>query len=361
MQRPGRGDRSGSSGDAPARDPLLTLGRDPQAISHPAIVARIVLARRFCGGLTFAVPIRRFARMAGVDQQTVDRYAEAARRWAAVDQAYNARIATVPDSRRWLAVQALALAQSRRSLLLSLNPSPGTTLVDLGCGFGMGVVEAAALGPLRAIGVDLDAEVLGVARAAAADVAAAGMLVSGSAVEFLDGNAYEVPVGAAQADMVISQFLFQHLDAPETAAGEVARVLRPGGVACIIDVDDGLSIAYPPSSEAYSALAAALRGSQEGGGGDRQIGRKVAALLDAAGLEPLNVAVVSQSGYRRVDPGDLSRQLLVERFRVARPAILERGLMSAESFDATLSEFASEDEGPVCEIEGYLVVTARRR
>ncbi|HWE57584.1 MAG TPA: methyltransferase domain-containing protein [Acidimicrobiales bacterium] len=296
-----------------------------------------------------------------MDQQTIDRYAEAARRWAAVDQAYNARIATVPDSRRWLAVQALALAQSRRSLLMSLNPSAGTTLVDLGCGFGMGVVEAAALGPLRAIGVDLDAEVLGVARAAAADVAGAGMLAAGSTVDFLDGNAYEVPVDASSVDLVISQFLFQHLDAPDRATREVARILRPGGVACIIDVDDGLSITYPPASAAYLALAGALRGSQEGGGGDRQVGRKVAALLDDAGLDPLNVAVVSQSGYRRVDAGDLSRQLLVERFRAARPSIVERGLMSAETFDATLSEFATEDEGPVCEVEAYLVVTARRR
>jgi len=41
-------------------------------------------------------------------------------------------------------------------------------------------------------------------------------------------------------DFAIARFVLQHVGDPGIAAGEIRRLLRPGGVAAIIEVDMGL-------------------------------------------------------------------------------------------------------------------------
>lgn len=46
----------------------------------------------------------------------------------------------------------------------------------------------------------------------------------------LIGSAYEVPIESGKADAVISSQVIEHLDRPQDAVKETARVLRPGGI-----------------------------------------------------------------------------------------------------------------------------------
>jgi SAM-dependent methyltransferase len=281
--------------------------------------------------------------------------------WDALDTAYRARLERTDSSRRWLLTQTLAMAPSRRTLLGSLAREHGVRLIDVGCGFGASLLEWATLRSVSATGVDLDPAALSIASEVACEVGDRGGLAPGSTAAFARGDIYDLPITSGHADVSIVQFVFQHLSNPATAAEELARVLRPGGLACVIDADDGLSISEPPASDAYMRLAAALNAAQAADGGDRRIGRKLAGILDRAGFDPLTVLVIPQGAYFRPVPGDPGRQLVAERFRVGRQAIIDSGQMTADEFDSTLAAFVGESPGAVCEIEGYLAVIARRR
>ena len=93
---------------------------------------------------------------------------------------------------------------------------------------------------------------------------------------------------------MFSRFPFQHLSSPAAVAADVARLLGPGGTACVVGIDDGLSLSEPPPSLAFQRLAADLKASQAAAGGDRHIGRQLPALLDE-GLTPTAVIVLPQA------------------------------------------------------------------
>lgn len=280
-------------------------------------------------------------------------------RFSLIDQAYGRLAAAAPPGRRWLLVQTLVSGGPRRALLRSLALRPGMAVLDMGCGFGASTLEIAALGAGRVVGLDTDQPVLAVARRAGSEVAAGGGL-GPAAASFTAGDAYRLPFADRTFDVVFSRFVFQHLADPHLAAAEIGRILVPGGLACIVDVDDGLSISEPPPSPAFERLALALRASQTAAGGDRRIGRRLPHLLDQAGLTPNPVFVLPQAAYHRPEPGDPERTLMLERLGAARDAIVGGGHMTAAQFDADLAVFSQEAPGPTCEIEAHLAVLARR-
>lgn len=99
--------------------------------------------------------------------------------------------------------------------LLDGLPGEGR-LLDVGCGTGDLVREASGLG-LEAIGVEPDPEMAALARARlGADVAVAGLP--------------ELPHADDGFDVVLANFVLNHVDDPRAGARELARVTAPGGV-----------------------------------------------------------------------------------------------------------------------------------
>jgi SAM-dependent methyltransferase len=103
---------------------------------------------------------------------------------------------------------------------------PGMELLDVACGAGNATIPAAREGG-RVTGLDFSPELLAVARERAADA-----MVE---VDWVEGDAQELPFDDARFDRVISTF--GHMFAPdhERTAAEMLRVCRPGGtiaVAC---------------------------------------------------------------------------------------------------------------------------------
>ena len=278
--------------------------------------------------------------------------------WPIIDGVYADMLPLVPPDRRWLLAQTLATTQSRRALQQSLAIAPGSRILDVGCGYGASCLELAALRPVSVTGVDIDPSLLEAASTALSAALSRQALDPASTVSFQTGDAYELPFDDGSMDVVFSRFVFQHLESPGLGASEVERVLRPGGLACVVDVDDALSISEPPPSGAYLRLAAALRESQTGAGGDRHIGRRLAGLLDFHGLAPTAVLVLPQAGYHTPAPDDPARRLLIERLQAAREGIIAGGHMTESDFDADLAEVAAELPGPTCEIEAHLAVVA---
>ena len=103
---------------------------------------------------------------------------------------------------------------------------PGMELLDVACGAGNATIPAAREGA-RVTGLDFSPDLLAIARERAADA-----MVE---VDWVEGDAQELPFDDASFDRVISTF--GHMFAPDhqRTAAEMLRVCRPGGtiaVAC---------------------------------------------------------------------------------------------------------------------------------
>jgi SAM-dependent methyltransferase len=103
---------------------------------------------------------------------------------------------------------------------------PGMELLDVACGAGNATIPAAREGA-RVTGLDFSPDLLAVARERAADA-----MVE---VDWIEGDAQEMPFDDARFDRVISTF--GHMFAPDhlRTAAEMRRVCRPAGaiaVAC---------------------------------------------------------------------------------------------------------------------------------
>lgn len=99
-------------------------------------------------------------------------------------------------------------------------PREGERAVDVGCGTGNATVLLAERGA-QTTGIDPAPRLLGVARERAADL--------GLEIEFVTGDAASMPLREGSADLVISCFGVIFAPDPAAAAGELARVLAPGG------------------------------------------------------------------------------------------------------------------------------------
>jgi ubiquinone/menaquinone biosynthesis C-methylase UbiE len=107
----------------------------------------------------------------------------------------------------------------------------GERAVDVGSGTGtMTRRLAAAVGPEgEALGVEPNGMLRGVAEERAA--------ADGSGAVFCQGLATEIPLPDASVDLVWCERVLQHVPDAQAAITEMARVLRPGGRALLLDSD----------------------------------------------------------------------------------------------------------------------------
>jgi ubiquinone/menaquinone biosynthesis C-methylase UbiE len=119
-----------------------------------------------------------------------------------------------------LAAVAERVLEVGELILERVGADPGMDVLDVACGTGNATIPAARLGA-RVTGLDFSPELLAVARERAADA-----MVE---IEWVEGDAGDLPFADGSFDRVISTF--GHMFAPDHArsGSEMRRVCRPGG------------------------------------------------------------------------------------------------------------------------------------
>jgi SAM-dependent methyltransferase len=107
-----------------------------------------------------------------------------------------------------------------RDLLARADVAPGHDVLDVATGTGNIAIRTAAAGA-RTIGLDLTPELFETARRRAAE--------HGVDVEWIEGDAEDLPFEDESFDRVLSAFGVMFAPRHEVAANELARVCRPGG------------------------------------------------------------------------------------------------------------------------------------
>jgi ubiquinone/menaquinone biosynthesis C-methylase UbiE len=160
---------------------------------------------------------------------------------------------------------------------------PGMRLLDVGCGPGSitrGLAERVA--PGEVVGLDLSRDTLEDARR---DAAARGL----TNLTYREGSVYALPFGDGTVDVVYAHQVFQHLRERGAALREVLRVLRPGGLVAIREVDWG-TVAYWPRDPRLDRWIRLHLDTWSRNGGEPLMGRRLRALFNAAGVADVEVS-----------------------------------------------------------------------
>ena len=155
----------------------------------------------------------------------------------------------------------------------------GMTVLDLACGPGATSCELAkrVTPGGKVIGVDINPGLIEVAE----QIRLTDPLEN---VSFRVGNAYALDLPPATFDFVYARFLFQHLENPRDALRTVHRVLKPGGILCVLDIDDAWT-SFSPASAAFRTFIRKSGAGQKRRGGNREIGSRLYGLLHDAGFQ----------------------------------------------------------------------------
>lgn len=244
------------------------------------------------------------------------------------------------------AAAALVAGPKRRTREL-MRIGPGASVLDVGCGPGTDTLPLAALvGPAgRVAGIDHDAAMVAEAdrRAEAAGV--------GAWTEHRQGDAAALPWEPGAFDASRSERLFLHLDAPERALAEMARVTRAGGWVVVADTDWGTRSVDTPESAAERTMARLLSERCLANG---YSGRRLPGLFRRQGLEEVSIEVAPLQMHSY----DLWR--LLSRTEMAEEVAVREGWLSADEvrrLDDSLRR--KDEEGTFFALTSLVIVAGR--
>jgi len=200
-----------------------------------------------------------------------------------------------------------AFARELQAIVDELPIGSGMRVLDLACGDGFYTRRIAGrLGSEGSItGVDINLAYLAEARAGAPCRAGC------AAIDFVASAFDRLPFQDRTFDLVWCAQSLYSLPDPVVAIGHMARVLRPGGIVAVLENDTLHQVFLPwPVALELPLRAAELRFFQERSRNSTKyyVGRRLPAILAAAGLEPLSMT--SHAFDRQAPLGGAERELL---------------------------------------------------
>jgi ubiquinone/menaquinone biosynthesis C-methylase UbiE len=160
----------------------------------------------------------------------------------------------------------------------------GMEILDAGCGLGSIALDLApTVAPGRVVGIDIDAKSVEAARRSAADRDVKN-------VEFETGSVFELPFADETFDAVYANTVLMYVRERPRALAEMRRVLRPGGVAAVIDDDHSTFVVSPDCPELVEAFHLMGQVIAQDGGDARYSSRLRSMMLEAGFVRTQGVA-----------------------------------------------------------------------
>jgi SAM-dependent methyltransferase len=211
----------------------------------------------------------------------------------------------------------------------------GMDVLDVGCGVGSIALDLApAVAPGRVVGIDGDSEQIKEARRSAAERVVEN-------VEFFTSSVYELPFAEGTFDVVYANAVLMYVRDQVRALTEMRRVLRPTGLAAVIDDDLGTVVISPDRPELRLAPRL-FECAVAHEGGNARYSRRLRTLMLEAGFARTQGVAHAPEVY-----GDLASTRWFAEFAV--------GLFSAPSMAEVIVE-----EGWATRMELDAVITALR-
>ena len=242
------------------------------------------------------------------------------------------------SAQKWIANRERHRAAHQRlipHLFAGAAISPGDRVLDVGCGCGETTITAATAAPGGgALGLDLSAPMLEVARQLAAEAGAAN-------ARFEQGDAQVYPLGPGRYDVAISKFGVMFFDDPAAAFANIAAGVRPGGrLAFLCWQDDDHNEMFGIPLNAFAECAQLAVPDRDSLFADP---RRVTELLNGAGWTDIRTEAINEQAWLGADVADVMgyvrRIRMVENLvaELADDALAERALAcAAEQYAARL-------------------------
>lgn len=226
----------------------------------------------------------------------------------------------------------------------------GQTIVDVGSGPGYASLDLAEIvGPKgRVIAVERSARFLDVLRHAAA-----------SNITTIEGDITETPIGERIADAAWCRWVFSWVTKPELGVANIARTLKPGGVAVFHEYLHYASWGLAPHSPAFSAFVNAVVDSIAKTGANIDSALALPRQLEDAGFDIVSLTpiidVVTPDNYVWLWPTAFARSF--------RDKLVADGLLTEQQATEAMNALdRAESEGGTRLVTPIVLeIIARRR
>jgi SAM-dependent methyltransferase len=151
-------------------------------------------------------------------------------------------------------------------------------------------------------------------------------------VEVAQGDARATGLPRASFDLAHARLLLVNLPQPEAIVAEIVALVRPGGAVALQEADLVTLLCDPPLA-AWTRLFRAYEAYARAAGVDLYLGRRLPALLRAAGVVDVGVRPLVWV----LPPGHLLRPLLPHFAENVRGHLVAQGLLSDDELSALLA------------------------
>jgi 2-polyprenyl-3-methyl-5-hydroxy-6-metoxy-1,4-benzoquinol methylase len=227
---------------------------------------------------------------------------------------------------------------AERRRLAGLGVRDGMRIVELGCGAGFFTHALARWMPHSTItAIDIDRRML----SAAAECFEKDDCRSRVQLRLASADATQLATDSF--DLVISRYLMQHVADPDEISSEAYRILRPGGMHVIIDVDDGMWGIVAPAIEEFRQWHGRRARRQALLCGDRFVGHRLGRILRATGYCDVTLDVFAYDSDE-LGMAAFDRQLTPDQFL----PLLEDNKMSPEEYLESVFLYRKFTDTPGC-------------
>ena len=235
-----------------------------------------------------------------------------------------------------------------------LELRPGLRIVDVGCGTGdfTRYLVRLSSGPCIAIGVDNKQQSL---RAAEEDTKREGL---SEWISYKLGDVLSIPIDDDYSDLTCCRTVLMHLQDPQKAVSEMARITKPGGLVAAIEGGRMVSFLDPKDEDytelSYEANQAWLRAVRRLEGKEFKIGERLPGILQKAGLYEIR-SEIHADAWLYCDPRrrlhDIKAQLLFESSLSRESRTRDRRYLEAGGLSRTrISQYYRKHDSRVKEL-----------